>query len=745
MPNKIFSVYFFFLFLFIFGSVSAYGQSHDTTKSKRPTVGLVLSGGGAKGWAYLGVLRVLQEAGLEVDYIAGASAGSIVGGMYALGYHPDTIERIIRSQDWDAVMKDVIDRKYISFDDKTYGGRYIFTLPIKEKKIGLKSSLYEGQNIDLLLNRYYSVAYKDTLFKDFQTPFVCIGTDLYDGKQVVLDRGYLPMAIRSSMAIPAYFSPVDYQGYYLVDGGVVNNYPVTPLKELGVDIIVGLDVQSGEKRTKKDLQNLTTILDQIIGYHRQEENEKGKLQTDLYVHLKMNYSMMDFNNYDSIINFGERIARENFTKIKALADSLNAIEYKPLKSYKTVPLDSISIYQVKYTGYKKMRRKYLETIFGGFNNRNTAISDIEEAITYAYGTGFFQSVFYELEFKNGKTNLIIKVKESEPGNLSAGIHYDTDYKGSVLANLTVRNVLGRRSKLFIDLLLGTYPRLKTLYLIDNGSKPGFGFSLDFWGFDFDLYNSDNRTEKESKLQFINYKGSVFTPVTIRNDFNFKLGFEYEYFRFRQDYINDTILDEFSDFSSYGNLYVSFGADTRDKQSFSTRGAFTEFKIKYILPFSKNWSSELFTNTLILYLKYSQNIKLARRFTLRPGLFLGYTSQGETAPVQHWFWVGGLNEYNYLENHEPFTGLKFIQSYGFYTAIGRLKLQYNFIKNFYATLMADVGQNQIEFDDFLVTKNIIVGYGLKVSYNSFVGPVEIAFMGSNLLPGASVFFSVGYWL
>ncbi|MEJ2595740.1 MAG: patatin-like phospholipase family protein [bacterium] len=191
------------ILFYLLSAVAPVNAQSDTTQavSKRPSVGLVMSGGGAKGWAYIGVLRVLQEVGLEVDYIAGASAGSIVGGMYAIGYHPDSIEKIIRSQNWDAVMKDELERKYIAYDDKIYGGRYIFSLPFREKKIGLKAALYEGQNVDLLLNRYYSVVYKDTLFSQFQTPFVCIGTDLYDGKEVVLDRGYLPQAIRSSMAI----------------------------------------------------------------------------------------------------------------------------------------------------------------------------------------------------------------------------------------------------------------------------------------------------------------------------------------------------------------------------------------------------------------------------------------------------------------------------------------------------------------------------------------------------------------
>jgi NTE family protein len=715
-----------------------------------------MSGGGAKGWAYLGVLRVLQEAGLEVDYIAGASAGSIVGGMYALGYHPDTIENIIRKQNWDAVMMDVMERKYLAYDDKIYGGRYIFSLPIREKKIGLKASLYEGQNIDLLLNRYYSVAYKDSLFKDFQTPFICIGTDLYDGKQVVLDRGYLPLAIRSSMAIPAYFSPVEFQGNYLVDGGVVNNYPVTPLKDLGVDIIIGADVQSRKKRTKEDLQNLTTILDQIIGYHRQEENEKGKEQTDIYMHIKMPYSMMDFNNYDSIINFGERVARQHFDEIKALADSLNAIEYKPLNSYTTVPLDSIDINHVIYSGYERMRRKYLESFFGEFRNRRVAISEIEETINYAYGTKFFQSVYYELEYKEGKTNLIIKLKESDPGNLSAGLHYDTDYKGSILANLAVRNVLGHRSKLFIDLVLGNYPLLRGLYTIDNGSKPGFGLDFDFWTFDFDQYEG---SEKVNRWEFDNWSGSVFMPLSVRNVFGLKIGFQYQYFRFKQKIETDTTVAGYENYESFGELYIALGADKRDKAYFPTKGAFVRLKVFYKIPLTKD-KENFFDNVVVTYLKWNQNIRLAKRFTLQPGLFLGaafirdgvVTNTTEEnndgvnpVPIQSRFWVGGLNQYNYLNTLVPFTGLKFIQSQGIYAAIARMNLQYNFYKELYATAMFDAGQNQRTWENFWDGRYLMTGYGLKLSYNSFIGPVEGSIMWSNMLPGATFFLNVGFWL
>ncbi len=739
-----------------------------TTVSKRPSVGLVLSGGGAKGWAYIGVLRVLQEAGLELDYIAGASAGSIVGGMYALGYHPDTIEKIVRSQDWDAVMKDVLERKYIAYEDKVYGGRYIFSLPMREKKIGLKSSIYEGQNVDLLLNRYYSLAYKDSLFKDFQTPFVCIGTDLYEGKEVVLDRGYLPMAIRSSMAIPAYFSPVEYEGNYLVDGGVVNNYPVSPLKSLGVDIIVGADVQSRNKRTKEDLQNLTTILDQIIGYHRQEENQKGLEETDLYIHLKMPYNMMDFNNFDSIINFGEQVAREHFDEIKALADSLNAIEYRPLKEYTTVPLDSIEISQVKYAGYDRMRRKYLESFFGEFDNNKVAMSDIEEAINYAYGTGFFSTVFYQLEYKDGKTNLVIHIKESDPGKLSAGLHYDTDYQGSILANLTVRNKLGNRSKLFIDLVLGNYPLLRGSYIIENGVKPGIGLDFDLFSFEFDDYvksENGNKFESENTYYFDNLSGSVFVPISIRNRYAFRAGFEYQYFRFRQKIAIDTSLVGYQTYSSFGNIYFSFAADTRDKYYFPTRGANVKFKGFYTLPFSQDWNQDLFDNSFTLFLNYDQYIRLSSRVSVKAGIFIGgaFNREGPITintliendfitpvPVQNQFFVGGLNQYNYMETFIPFTGLRFVHSQGIYIGVGRLHLQYNFWKELYATGMFDIGQNSPVWDLFWEEDFFMAGAGLKLSYNSFIGPVEGSIMWSRIgssseIIGPTFFLSVGFWL
>jgi NTE family protein len=705
-------------------------------------VGLVLSGGGAKGFAYIGLLKVIQEAGLPIDYIGGTSIGSIVAGFYALGYHPDTMASIIGAQNWDHLIKDKIDRKYIAYEEKEFGEKFIVTLPVIDKKVAIAASLYQGQEIDLLLNHYFSPAYNIRDFNDLQTPFLCIGTDLLKGDEVVIDEGYLPTAIRASMSIPGYFSPVKYMDYYLVDGGVVNNYPAKNVKEMGADIIVGGDVQSGLTKSIDDLNSLTAILDQIISYHRVKANEVGYAMTDLYVNIPLDFSMMDFESYEEIIAVGDSVGRAHFDEIKALADSLNTIEYKPIKKYDTTPLDSIFINNVKITGSEKMSPQYFRNIFDEYEHSWIQIDGLEKTIRLMFGTRFFQKVGYELEpAENDQANLIIKVTDADPGYISAGVHYDNNYDGSILVNGTFRNVLGKRTKLLTDLVLGVNPRLRALYMLDNANKPGFGVKLDFYNFNFDDYNED---VKINTFTFNNYGFSVFANSSLKNSYSIRLGFEYQYFQFKQNVVIDTTLENFENFNSYGNIFLTFASDTRDKNYYPTKGFIAQFSAKYIIPLSDNWSRELFTNSAVLYMRYDQNIKLSKRLVLRPGLFLGTTlRQSQLPPTQNWFAVGGLNPQHYIDNHVDFTGVRFIQSFGLHTAIVRLKLQYNFFKDMYLIPRADAGVNEMEIEDVFQLNNVMVGYGLTYGYNSFIGPIELTVMDSNI-SGLMWFLNIGYW-
>jgi len=485
--------YLLFLSLSLFLSELVVAQNTDSLKVKpvRPKVGLVLSGGGAKGFAYIGLLKVLQEVNLHIDYIGGTSIGSIIASMYSVGYSPDTIAKIIRSQDWDALLTDKVARKYINFEDKIYAENYIVSFPLRKKSVGLKESLYEGQQVNLMLNHELNMVYKTRDFHKLPIPFLCIGTDLLTGKSIELTSGYLPMAVRASMSIPAYFSPTYYQGKYLVDGGVVNNFPVIDVKKMGAQIIIGGNVQQGLTKDIKKLNTFTKVLDQVVSFNRVAANELAYKNTNLLINIKMNYGMMDFTKYDSIIAVGERAARAHYAELKALADSLNAIKYIPANVCDVKPLDSIYINDIEIEGLNKLRPQFVEHIFKDIVHKKISLKKLEDKITYAYGTNYFDHVFYELQGQNDSVRLVLNIKEKSLGTVRMAVHYDNDYSGSILIGATVRNLLSG-TKLYADAVLGPNPRVRALFLVENGRSPGLGVKVDMYSFGFDTYEGVSR-------------------------------------------------------------------------------------------------------------------------------------------------------------------------------------------------------------------------------------------------------------
>ena len=735
---------FFLLFTNSYSQTETQAQTKtQVQKGKRPSVGLVMSGGGAKGFAYIGLLKVIQEAGLRVDYVAGTSMGSIVAGFYAIGYHPDSIYKIVREQNWDMVINDQIPREDVAFEEKEFGEKYIVSLPFRKKKLSMMSSIHEGQEVDRMLNYYLSPVYNVDDFSDLQIPFLCIGTDLLTGEQVELKTGYLPDAIRASMSIPGYFSPMEIDGKYLVDGGVVNNYPVLNVKNEGIDIIVGADVQFGLKDDINDLQSITSVIDQIVGFSRVDANTEGYANTDLYIHIPLDYGTMDFTSYDSIIAIGESIGRQHFDEIKALADSLNAIEYRPLREFITQPLESVYVDDVLVEGNVKMPDVYFRDLVIDYSNKDVSLKELEDRVTMIYGTKFFKHISYKFRKNGDKNNLVFVITESDPGYLSAAVHYDLNYQGSILANMTARNVLGKRSKLFVDLVLGTNPRLKAMYSLNNSKGTGLGVITDIYTFKFNDYQDG---VKSGRLEFSNYSVQAFVHKSYSNKVKLRAGLLYEYFKFKEDVVTDTSLLKYSDFSSYGTLFASFNVDTRDHPYYPTKGVQAELKFKYMMPWSNNTIEELVQSAAIVYLKYDHNIKLAPKFVLRPGFFGAATfKHDKLPPIQHWVGVGGLNPNNYVETHVSFTGVNFVQSWGFYTWIVRMKLQYELMDKIYLIARADVGINANVFEQLNNMDNTMFGYGLTASYNSFIGPVEFTIMGSNINPDPTFFVNIGFWL
>lgn len=719
---------------------------------KCPKVGLVLSGGGAKGFAYIGLLNVLEEVNMPIDYIGGSSMGAIIAALYSVGYSPETIEKLISEQDWDSFISDKQERKHIAYEEKLFSDKYIFSIPLENKFFSLNKSLNSSFNIDLMLNHLLAPAVNIQDFNKLPIPFLCVGTDLLNGEAVVLDHGNLARAVRASMSIPGYFPPIEYDGRYLVDGGVVNNYPAEQVKAMGADIIIGGDTQSGLRKNMNQLNSVTSILDQIISFNRVEANEKGKKLTDFYVNIKMPYDMMDFSKYDSIINIGEKVARANYSGLKALADSINGIKkFENNRNY-IQPPDYINIDKVIWTNRSDKNKDRFYNFFEDVTQRRTLFSLLEEKMFQLNGTKTFNELRYELEPQGSdKVNVKIESENINKGSIAAGIHYDNVYDGSILLNLTLRNIKGGRAKFFCDMVLSKNPRLKTMFIINNGFKPGFGLETDFNSFGVSQYKSG---EKVNSWHFDNFNASVFVPVKIKNNFLLKAGFQYEVFRFKQDVVLDSDLEAFNKFADYGNLFFSYNHDSRDRVYFTKRGRLTEFKFKHVFSFSDQWI-DVFSNASLMYFKYNHYTSISDKLVFNKGIFAGYTFSkylkensnslgfGYQIPaVQHLFAFGVLNSSNYMESHIPFIGFNFIERMGANAGKVSLNLQYNLYPKLYVSLMTDSGFNEMKINK-LDDIDLLLGFGAKISYNSFIGPVEFSVMSSNIDTSVSCFLNIGF--
>ncbi|MBZ0242062.1 MAG: BamA/TamA family outer membrane protein, partial [Bacteroidales bacterium] len=311
------------------------------------------------------------------------------------------------------------------------------------------------------------------------------------------------------------------------------------------------------------------------------------------------------------------------------------------------------------------------------------------------------------------------------------------YKVALLLNATFKNVLYKGSKLFIDLNLGENSRLSAFYLIDRGRKPGFGIKATTFALQFNDYD-DNRIADVIRTN--QNKVEVFTQTSRSNSLQFRTGFEYEYIRLQTN-LNP---DVGADYNSYFSAFANWRADTYDRSSFPTRGIQLDLKAKYIIPVNQSWSEDFFSNALMFQLRFGQNTPISPKSTFQTRLFAGFTIKDDLPPPQHWFILGGQSQNNYYDGFIPFYGLNFIEEAGLYTAVGNFAWQYNVYRKFYLSLKIDIGVIDVDFDDLIENPDLLVGAGVALGYDSFIGPIELSLMGSNKNNGVMSFVNIGYW-
>lgn len=706
----------------------------------RPKIGLVLSGGGAKGFAHIGVLKVLRQAGIEPDYVAGTSMGSLVGGLYAMGYSPNAIETLVRSIPWSSTLMDKIDRKYLSLRYRDFYEQQLLSFPIGKKKLKLPSGIKYGQNIGLLLSQLTS-AQPTTNFANFDTPFLCVATNIVNGKPYYLETGYLARAMRASMAIPTVFTPQQIGKNLFVDGGLVNNFPVNALLEKGCDIIIGVDVQSHRSYKIKDLQNLVSVLDRSGGFYRQPFNDTALRYVDYYVHPDVvDYAVGDFTEYDSIITKGERAAYAMWPQWQALADSLKAYPNYSLKAKDMQSVDTMVVNEVKIYGAKRISPQWMQSYFPYHRGDTLALSVLDENIKYLYGTLQFHAINYALEaMPNGTKNIMVFVQEADFGQLGLHLHYDTEYKAGLLIYSRYRNFLFSNTIADLAVGLSENPSVRFNYLWNRGKLPGIALQLKWNSFSYVDYLSGKR--KIGEFRFSNLYTSLYLQKTIRRQWELAVGLQYELSAFRHDVGIELGVKNDRFTHSFFNVVAHIHRDTWNRSTFPSKGIKWSLEGKIVQEiFELNDAAT--DRVTLLSVEVEPAFELSNKWALRWRANAGL-SIGQTNYFSHLYYLGGQGA-KYLQGMIPFSGLNVGQIVGSQVVATRLMLQWNHSPKHYVIAQIDVANTAYSINALRDIRRAAIGYGFTYGYDSPIGPVALSLSTSNYKV-FTPYISIGFWL
>jgi len=725
--KSLFSLLICTIFLVTLPRVS-FGQ---TAIGVRPKIGLVLSGGGAKGLAHIGVLKVLEEAGIRPDYIAGTSMGGIVGGLYAIGYSADSLEKIANRTKWSYYLSDDIPRRAITLEEKEDYDRFILSIPISEKGIEIPGGVINGQNIENLLSQLCSPVYNIRDFSDFQIPFVCSATDIETGKEVVFRNGYLPHALRATMSIPSIFDPIELNGKLLVDGGLINNFPADRLKEMGAEIIIGVDV-GFQSYSKDQLNSMFRIIEQALFFYGESNQTRNRQLCDIVITPSLNdFNAGSFNSTDTIIALGEIAARKQFAQIKALADSLRDLDPTfGVRKNATFP-DSLFLVEIRVEGLDKVSGELLIGKLQLSVMENVTPKDIGYAVDRLYSSLYFEKISYTIEKTNREgVRLILNVKEVSDGTLRFGLHYDSNSKSSILLNATFRNLLLDGSKFAVNGVVGDNPLFRTEFFKNNGWKPGFGAAFQSSRSTAYLYRSNKRI---SSLNFYETKLQLYTQSVFRNYYSLGAGMEFENSLIRP--VIDPI--ETSPESRYKliNYYAFLQMDSYDNPFYPTRG------IKVHSGFKLITSSELHPISFF-HARISKAEKLSDRLTLINHIYAGIVD-GDSIPSQYYFFSGGYMDSN-RNGIMPFAGFDYMEMASKNLFSLKMDLQMRLFSKIYVIGTVNAGNFKSKFNDLFTTSNILSGYGITAGYLSVIGPIELSLSRSSNYGGYEGFFRIGYW-
>lgn len=448
--------------------------------ASRPKLGLALSGGGARGIAHIGVLKVMEEAGLRPDYISGVSMGSIIGALYAIGYSADTLEYIFTHQDWNQLIFDLIDERGVVFEEKASHNNGLLRLAISREKVSLPGGLIQGQQISRMLNHYLYPAAHIHDFSLLPLPYTCVAADIVTCKQVTLNKGYLPLAVRASMGVPSVFTPISLDTALMIDGGMIRNIAVDEVLDLGAEVVIG-SYTGRHLLEKEELNNISAILSQLGSFTGLYDAEIQKQKTDILItHDSRSIGLADFSRADTIIKSGYQAALPYKETFRRLAQKLDSLEPPPSALAEPVmkPLvfDSIGV-----EGNVIFENDEILGVMDLKAGQPVTYEEIDQGIELLYGKQQFEKVTFSTRRSGDALVLVIECLEKPQSYLELSPYSASELGTGIYVNLTSRDLLTSRSRLQLQLQISKNYRYKLSWLqyLNNKQKSALNFSYYF--------------------------------------------------------------------------------------------------------------------------------------------------------------------------------------------------------------------------------------------------------------------------
>lgn len=726
----------------------------DSTTVYRKKVAVVLSGGGAKGMAHIGVLKVLEKAGIPIDIVTGTSMGSIVGGLYAIGYNANSLDSIVRMQDWSYVITDKEDLRNQSLSDRKKQNTYAITtgLTIGQRDLNA-GGIIKGKNLAELFQQLCT-GYTDSLdfSKDLRIPFACVATNIIDNSEVDFHSGRLPQAMRASMSIPGAFSPVRLGDMVLVDGGLKNNYPADIAREMGADIIIGVTVQ-GDAKVAEDLEGTMSIISQIIDVNAKNKVEENLEITDLHLRVDTKgYGTASFSTsaIDTLVRRGEEMALSHWDDIIALKrqigidDSFRPARYYPLRP--KVLTEKVFVKSFAFENMTPQAELFLRQKFH-LNKIDSIDANLEQQLTTTMRVDlFYQTAECRLVPEGDGARIILSAGNRKSVQLHAGLRFDTEEYAAVQVGLDIP--LKTSIPINTDLTVRLGKRIMTRAEITihprSFTRPSLSFT--FYHNDMNIYQEGKRNYNILYNQF----QAEFLPINFNvRYFNLQMGLRWDFMHYRNKLSSETSKQVALKNEHFFSYRARIDYHSEDNWNFPTRGARFNAEYAYLTNDFAKLNERADDGTKIgkrsgmsdVSANWRMSFSLNSHLAIQPMLY-GRLLFGSIVPAVFGNTIGGDWFGHYVEQQMPFAGIGHMEYIDKSFLAAQLQAQQRIGTNNYVLLKV-AGAQQAEKLEKIFDHRTLIGGQLAYFYNTIFGPVGATIGYSNQTKGVYFFINLGY--